>query len=498
MRLYQEDTGKKPDLCGRTHGKAHLKGEYWIMEEKKRGSFGGSIGFVLAAAGSAVGLGNIWRFPALAAKDGGGLFLVIYLVLAVTFGFTLLLTEVAIGRKTKQSPLTAYGKLNKKCGWIGPFACAVPFIIMPYYCVIGGWVLKYFITFLTGQGEAATEAGFFGGFITAQYEPIIFTVFFLLICAVIIFAGVGKGIERVSKIIMPVLLVLVVGISIYSLTLKNTNSSGETVTGMDGLKVYLVPDLEGLTFSKFMTTVMDALGQLFYSISVAMGIMVTYGSYVGDDTNMVKSVNQIEIFDTVVAFLAGVMIIPAVYVFAGVEGMQAGPSLMFVALPKVFAAMGPIGPFIGAVFFLMVLFAAVTSAMSILEAVVSSIIDKFKWKRRSATIIESLMALALAVVVCLGYNEWYFESKLPNTPAGGSAQILDFFDYISNNVLMPIVAITTCIMIGWVLKPQTVIDEVTKNGERLGRKNLFIVMVKFIAPVLLFTLLLMAVGILKF
>ena len=465
------------------------------MEEKKRGSFGGSLGFVLAAAGSAVGLGNIWRFPALAAKDGGGLFLMIYLILAVTFGFTLLLTEVAIGRKTKQSPLTAYGRIHKKAGWIGGFACAVPFIIMPYYCVIGGWVLKYFIVFLTGQGDEATEDGFFGGFITDQYQPIIFTVIFLALCAVIIFFGVGKGIERVSKVIMPILLVLVIGISIYSLTLSHTDAQGVTTTGMDGLKVYVVPDFEGITFNRVITTIMDALGQLFFSISVAMGIMVAYGSYVGDKTNMVKSVNQIEIFDTVVAFLAGVMIIPAVYVFQGVDGMKAGPSLMFVALPKVFQAMGPIGNFIGAVFFLMVLFAAVTSAMSILEAVVASMIDKFKMKRFMATLIESGAALVLGLVVCLGYNKWYFEVTLPNTPEGGSAQILDIMDYLSNNILMPIVAISTCILIGWVAKPRTVIEEVTKNGEKLGRLGLYIVMVKFVAPVLLFTLLLMAFGI---
>ena len=215
------------------------------MEEKKRSSFRGSFGFVLAAAGSAVGLGNIWRFPSLAAKDGGGLFLVVYLALAVTFGFTLLLTEVAIGRKTKQSPLTAYGRLDKRCGWIGGFACAVPFLIMPYYCVIGGWVLKYFIVFLTGKGSEATDDGFFGGFITGNVEPIVFTVIFLLICAVIILAGVGKGIERVSRIVMPALLILVIGIAIYSLTLKNTNAEGETVTGMQGLKVLCVPDLDG-------------------------------------------------------------------------------------------------------------------------------------------------------------------------------------------------------------------------------------------------------------
>ncbi len=468
------------------------------MEKKKRGSFGGSLGFVMAAAGSAVGLGNIWRFPALAAKDGGGLFLVIYLVLAVTFGFTLLLTEVAIGRKTKQSPLTAYGKLHKKAGWIGGIACIVPILIMPYYCVIGGWVLKYFIAFLTGQGQAATEKGYFGGFITSHVEPILFTAIFLGACALVVFVGVEKGIERFSKVLMPILLVLVVAIAIYSLTLSKTNADGETVTGMDGLKVYVVPDLENVTPKSFFTTLMDALGQLFYSISVAMGIMITYGSYVPDDTNMVKSVNRIEIFDTVVAFLAGIMIIPAVYVFQGVEGMQAGPSLMFVALPKVFAEMGTVGTVIGTLFFAMVLFAALTSAISILEAIVSSLIDKFGWKRSTSTCIEVGIALVIGVVVCLGYNLFYFETRLPNTAPGGSAQILDFLDYISNNVLMPVVAIATCILVGWILKPKTVIDEVTKNGEKLLRKKLYIGMVTIVTPILLLILFLMAIGVIRF
>ena len=468
------------------------------MEKKKRGSFGGSLGFVLAAAGSAVGLGNIWRFPALAAKDGGGMFLVIYLVLAVTFGFTLLLTEVAIGRKTKQSPLTAYKHLHKGAGWIGGIACLVPFLIMPYYCVIGGWVLKYLVAFLTGEAQATTDDAYFGGFITSQWSPIIYTVIFLAVCAVIVFMGVEKGIERFSKVLMPILFLLVIAIAIYALTLSRTGEDGKTVTGLDGLKVYMVPDLENVTVGSFFTTLMDALGQLFYSISVAMGIMITYGSYVPDDTNMVKSVNRIEIFDTAVAFLAGVMIIPAVYVFQGVEGMKAGPSLMFVALPKVFAEMGTFGTVIGVLFFAMVLFAALTSAVSILEAVVSSLIDRFGWKRSRSTVLETAAALVIGIIVCLGYNVFYFETRLPNTAPGGSAQILDILDYASNNVLMPVVAIATCILIGWILKPKTVIDEVTKNGERLGRKKLYVVMVKVVAPALLLVLLLMAVGILEF
>ena len=347
------------------------------MEEKQRGSFGGAIGFVLAAAGSAVGLGNIWRFPYLAARDGGGLFLVVYLVLAVTFGFTLLTAEVAIGRNTKQSPLTAYKKLNDRFGFVGFLACLIPFMIMPYYSVIGGWVVKYFIAFLTGHGKEAAEDGYFTGFITHQTEPIIMMVIFLAACAIIIYMGVSGGIEKSARIIMPILLLLVIGIAIFSLTIKHTNEAGETVTGLQGMKVYVVPSFEGVGVKEFFFVVVDALGQLFFSLSIAMGIMIAYGSYVPDDANLTKSINQIEIFDTAVAFLAGVMIIPAVYVFNGTEGMSKGPSLMFISLPKIFAEMGRAGDIIGTLFFAMVLFAAITSGMSVLEAVVSSLIDKF-------------------------------------------------------------------------------------------------------------------------
>ena len=462
------------------------------MEEKSRSSFGGSIGFVLAAAGSAVGLGNIWRFPYLAARDGGGLFLVIYLILAVTFGFTLLTSEVAIGRKTKQSPLTAYKKLNEKFGFVGFLACVIPFMIMPYYSVIGGWVVKYLIAFMTGHGKEAAEDGYFTGFITHQTEPIVMMLIFLFACAIIIYMGVDKGIEKSSRIIMPILLLLVIGIAIFSLTIKHTNESGQIVSGLDGMKIYVVPSLEGVGLKEFFFVVTDALGQLFFSLSIAMGIMIAYGSYVPDDANLVKSINQIEIFDTAVAFLAGVMIIPAVYVFNGTEGMTKGPSLMFVSLPKIFAAMGRAGDIIGTLFFAMVLFAAVTSGMSVLEAVVSSFIDKFGMSRRRATIIETVAALIIGVIVCLGYNVLYFEIKLPN---GSTAQILDILDYISNFVLMPIVAIATCILVGWVLKPESVIEESTKNGEKFGRKGLYIVMIKYIAPVLLVILFMISVGI---
>ncbi len=463
------------------------------MKEKSRGTFNGSIGFVLAAAGSAVGLGNIWRFPFLAARDGGGLFLVIYIVLALTFGFTLLTTEICIGRKTKQSPLTAYKKLHEKWGWIGIFACVVPFMIMPYYCAIGGWVIKYFVTFLTGGGKEAAADGYFGNFITGTTEPAVYMTLFLAACALIIFVGVEKGIEKTSKIMMPILFVLVVIIAVFSLTIRHTHPDGQVVTGLQGLKIYLIPRLDGIGVKEFFRVLMDALGQLFYSLSIAMGILIAYGSYMPDDTDIVKSVNQIEIFDTLVAFLAGVMIIPAVYVFMGAEGMSSGPSLMFVSLPKIFAEMGALGDIVGTVFFALVLFAAITSGMSIMEAVVSSFMDEFKLDRTRATVIEGVLALVIGLVVCFGYNFMYFEFKLPN---GSVGQVLDIMDYVSNYIMMPIVAIATCILIGWVLKVDVVIGEATKNGEKFSRRGLYVVMIRFIAPLLLGILLLMSLGLL--
>ena len=470
------------------------------MEAKEsRKGFTGSLGFVLAAAGSAVGLGNIWRFPYLAAKDGGGVFLLCYLILALTFGFTLLVTEIAIGRKTGKSPLSAYSELHPKMGWIGVVACLIPALILPYYCTIGGWVLKYLAAYMTGNGMAAVADNYFTGFITAQWGPIIWFLIFLGATMFVVYKGVDKGIEKLSRILMPLLLVLIVGISIFSLTLKNTDGN-ETRTGLQGLMAYVVPNFEGMTFKKFMVVLTDAMGQLFYSISVAMGIMITYGSYVKKDTDLNKSVNQIELFDTLVAFLAGMMIIPAVFTFMGTEGMAAsGPALMFVALPKVFGAMGPIiGTAVGILFFVTVVFAALTSSVSVMEAIVSCVMDKFGWKREKAVIITFLVTAIMGIVVCLGYNVLYFEAVLPNTPAGKNAQILDILDYISNYVLMPVISIATCIFVGWVLKPKTIIEEVKRNGEKFGREKLYVIMVKFVTPALLLILLLQALGVFKF
>ncbi len=465
-----------------------------MENQHKRGGFSGSLGFVLAAAGSAVGLGNIWRFPYLAAKDGGGVFLLCYLVLALTFGFALLTTEISIGRKTGKSPLVAYKTLHPKMGWLGILACIVPLLILPYYCAIGGWVTKYMVTFVTGGGTAAAADGYFKAFTESVWPPLIWFLIYLVATSAVVFMGVDKGIERLSKILMPILLVLMIVIVCFSLTLSHTDAAGEVRTGLDGFKVYVVPDFSGMTFKSFLTVLMDAMGQLFYSVSVAMGIMITYGSYVKKDTDLVKSVNRIELFDTVVAFLAGLMVVPAVYVFMGTEGMATGPSLMFVSLPKVFDAMGGFGGVVGAVFFVTVFFAALTSSVSIMEAVVSSIMDRFGMGRKKATVVVSLIALVAGAAVCLGYNVFFFNITLPT---GTAAQVLDVLDYLSNYILMPIVAITTCILIGWVLKPKTVLDEVAIGGGKFKRRSLYIAMIKIVAPIMLFFLFLQSIGILN-
>lgn len=382
-----------------------------MNHEEKRGKFSGQLGFILAAAGSAVGLGNIWRFPYLAAKDGGGIFILCYLILAITFGFALLTTEIAIGRKTGQSPLTAYRKIHPKWGGIGALACLVPVIILPYYCSIGGWVFKYLFVYLTGNGEQAVQDGFFTGYITSFPEPIIWMLIYFGITAFIVYSGVEKGIERYSKILMPVLVVMIIGISVFAMTLKHTDAEGITRTGLQGLKVYLIPDFKGLTLKKLLVVIMDA--------------------------------------------------------------------------------MGAVGGIIGAVFFIIVSFAAVTSSVSVMEAIVSSLVDRLGYSRKKSTFIVTIYALIVGIIVCLGYNYLYFEVTLPN---GSVGQILDIMDYLSNNIFMPLVALLESILIGWIVKPDLIIEEVTQGKIKFGRCKLYVVMIRFVVPFMLLVLLLQAVG----
>lgn len=462
--------------------------------KEKRSSFSGSIGFVLAAAGSAVGVGNIWRFPYLCAKDGGGLFLLVYLVLVLTFGFVLLTTDVAIGRKTKKNALKAFEELNPKWKFLGRLTFLVPVLIMTYYSVIGGWITKYLFVYLVSDGIEAAADGYFTSFITSDIAPIVFMLIFLALTAWIVFRGVEKGIEKFSKIIMPGLILLIVIIAVFCLTLTNTAPDGTVRTGMQGLAVYLKPDFHGLTVKRFLEILLDAMSQLFFSLSVSMGIMITYGSYVKKDVNLNKSVAQIEVFDTVVAFLAGLMIIPAVYVFSGIEGMQSGPSLMFVSLPKVFDAMGSFGWIVGLIFFVMVAFAALTSCISVLEAIVANCMAIFSAPRKKVTISCGIIYCIASVVIALGYSLFYVEIPLPN---GSMAQLLDLMDYISNSFMMPFISLLSTILIGWVVGPKWIIDEVEYGGYKFSRKKLYIVMIKYVTPIMMFILFLQSTGILN-
>lgn len=465
-----------------------------INMKSKKSNFSGSIGFVLAAAGSAVGVGNIWRFPYLCAKDGGGLFLLIYLILVLTFGFVLLTTDVAIGRRTKQNALNAYATLHKKWRFLGYLTFLVPTLIMTYYSVIGGWILKYLSVYMISNGTDAAKDGYFISFITSKASPIVFMLIFLSITAWIVFCGVEKGIEKFSRIIMPGLILMIIIIAVFSLTLSHKDSDGTVRTGLQGLMVYLRPDFTGLTAKRFLEILLDAMSQLFFSLSVSMGIMITYGSYVKDDVNLSKATNQIEIFDTAVAFLAGMMIIPAVFVFLGTEGMSSGPSLIFITLPKVFESMGILGRFVAIIFFIMLAFAALTSCVSVMETLVANCMEIFHQSRKKMCAIIGVYSLVTALLICLGYNVFYFELQLPN---GSVGQLLDVMDYISNSFLMPFISLLTSILIGWVIGPQWIVDEVTKNHEKFPRAGLYRFMIRYVVPVVMLILFLMSTGILN-
>lgn len=444
--------------------------------DSKRSSFTGKIGFVLAAAGSAVGLGNIWRFPYLTAKYGGGIFLLVYIALSVTFGFSLMVAEIAIGRKTQMSAIGAFKTLDKRFSFVGWMAALVPVIILPYYSVIGGWVMKYIFGFLTGDAANMANSSYFGSYISSVAQPVIWFLVFITLTAAVVIFGVDKGIEKVSKIMMPALVVLMLFIVIFTLC-----TGGRAI--WDGVLHYIKPD-----FSQFtVMTVVAAAGQLFYSMSLAMGIMITFGSYTKKDISIEKSTKQIEFFDTGIAFLAGLMIIPVVFANDPSSIGKSGPGLMFSVLPQIFSGTGevvktlPAGTFIGAIFFIMVFFAALTSSISLMETIVSIFMDKLKIGRKTACIAVWLLSVVLGLLSCLGYSAW------DNVKIIG-LQFLDFFDFVSNSLIMPIVALLTCVFVGYVLKPKAIIEEVEISG-KFGMKKLFTIVIKYVAPVALLVIL---------
>ena len=436
-------------------------------QKNKRSTFSGKIGFVLSAAGASVGLGNIWRFPYLAAKYGGGIFLFIYILLALTFGYTMIVAESALGRMTRKSPVGAFKAFGKKAGWLsfgGWINAIIPVLIVPYYSVIGGWVIKYLIEYVKGNGTKLAADGYFSEFISNGASTEICFVIFCLFTLSIIYAGVRNGIERVSKFMMPILVVLSVIIAIYSVTRPGA---------MAGVKYFLVPNLKNFSWM----TVVAAMGQMFYSLSIAMGILITFGSYMKKDSSIEDSTRNVEVFDTAIAIMAGLMIIPAVFAFSGgdPDALQAGPALMFITLPKVFANMG-FGTAAGILFFLLVLFAAVTSSIALTESAVSTFEDELGWNRKKATLVLAVIMVSLGSLSCLGYG------PLANVTILGM-QFLDFFDFLTNSVMMPIAAIMICLLVSRAAGVKAVEAEVLHGEGTFRRKKIFCVMIKYICPI---------------
>ncbi|MCR5526523.1 MAG: sodium-dependent transporter [Lachnospiraceae bacterium] len=442
----------------------------------KRSSFSGKIGYVLAAAGSAVGLGNIWRFPYLAAKYGGGSFLVVYLVLTLTFGYTMIMSESALGRMTRKSPVGAFkhfssSKASKFGGWINAI---IPLLIVPYYSVIGGWVFKYLFDYITGDPQIIAGEEYFSGFIGNAGSVVFWFVLFAAATMTIIFAGVENGVEKVSKLMMPILIVLAVIVASYSVTRPGA---------IEGVKYFFIPNIHNFSWM----TVVAALGQMFYSLSIAMGILYTFGSYMKKDFDIEKATGQVELFDTGIAILAGLMIIPAVFAFSGgtPEALGKGPSLMFVTLPQVFASMGA-GKGAGIVFFMLVLFAALTSSVALAESCVSTFQDEFKWSRNKAAGFMLVVLLGLGLLSCLGFN---LLSGV--TPLG--MDILSFFDFMTNSVMMPVAAASTCLLILHVTKIETIEDEI-RQSSAFKRYTVYRFVLKYLAILFLAVILLSSVA----
>ena len=436
-------------------------------QQNKRSTFSGKIGFVLSAAGASVGLGNIWRFPYLAAKYGGGIFLLIYILLALTFGYTMIVAESALGRMTRKSPVGAFKAFGKKAGWLsfgGWINAIIPVLIVPYYSVIGGWVIKYLIEYVKGNGTKLAADGYFSEFISNGASTEICFVIFCLFTLSIIYAGVRNGIERVSKFMMPILVVLSVIIAIYSVTRPGA---------IEGVKYFLVPNLKNFSWM----TVVAAMGQMFYSLSIAMGILITFGSYMKKDSSIEDSTRNVEVFDTAIAIMAGLMIIPAVFAFSGgdPDTLQAGPALMFITIPKVFANMG-FGTIVGILFFLLVLFAAVTSSIALTESAVSTFEDEIGWSRRKSTAVIGIIMIALGTLSCLGYGPLAFVKII-------GMQFLDFFDFLTNSVMMPIAAMMISIFVSKVVGIDRIEEEIRHGEAAFRRKKIFVVMIKYLCPI---------------
>ena len=446
-----------------------------LRENAERGAFSGKIGYVLATAGSAVGLGNIWRFPYLAARYGGGIFLLVYLVLALTFGYTLMMSESTMGRLTGKSPVGAFSALSKRGiakagGWIN---AVIPMLILPYYSVIGGWVCKYLFEYLRGNVAGTAQDDFFGGFITSAADAELWFIVFAALTLVVIVAGVENGVEKVSKIMMPILVLLAMVVAVYSMTRPGAAA---------GIKYFLVPDFSHFSWM----TVVAALGQMFYSLSIAMGILITSGSYMKKDVDIEKATHQVIFFDSGIAVLAGLMIIPAVFAFSGGDPsmLNKGPGLMFVTIPKVFESMG-LGQAVGILFFVLVLFAALTSAISLAETCASTFQDELGMGRTKATGLVAIIMVVLGSLSSLGYSGLSFVRIF-------GMEILDFFDFLTNSLMMPVAAFATCIFVVKAVGLDNISKEV-KLSSKFRFEGMYRVFIRSVAPIFVVVILLSSI-----
>lgn len=441
------------------------------MKTKQNG-FASGIGFVLAAAGSAVGLGNLWGFPYKTHNYGGAAFVLVYIACVLFIGVVTMTCEIFIGRRAQANPVTAFKKINKNIGWFGVLAVVIPAFIACYYSVLGGYTVRFAAN--SFKGNAGTFASFAGN----EWQVILFTAIFIGLALFVVMAGVKGGIEKASKVLMPALFLILAGTVIFSLCL------GEGVK--EGLAFYLKPDFSKLSGSG----ILAAMGQAFYSLSLGMGAMVAYGSYTGKEINVVKSTAMICIFDTAVALLAGFAIFPAVYHYTATTGMEAGSfqgvGLMFQTLPLVFEELGVIGKVISLFFFAMIVIAAVTSVISLLEVVCQFVIQKFRISRKKAVSILALICFAISIPVGISLGQ-ALNGEEGITVFGQN--LLDLFDIITNTVLMPVCAFFSCIAIGWIFGPKKACDEMKEDGQNLGFfRPVFMCMVKYVTPILIFVI----------
>lgn len=462
-----------------------------MEKQNNRGQWGSSFGFLMAAVGSAVGLGNIWGFPYKMGANGGFAFLIVYVSLAVLVGFPIMISELAMGRKVGSSVIVTYRTMNKKFAWVGWLAMLSPFLIMGFYCVLGAYCLEYIVVNfkdLVGMVDysAIDGATVFTDMLTDQTSAVIFTAIFMLMCFLIIKGGIKDGIEKFNTVGMPALFFMLLIVIIRSVTLPGA---------AEGLKFMFTPNLQPLK-ENFVGVLSSAGGQMFFSLSLAMGITVTYGSYLNKKESLVKNGLLIIISDTTVALMAGLAVLPAAFALGGEGANLAGPKLLFITLQDVFASMGFTGPIFGIMFYLLVFIAAITSAVALTEVMVTFFVDNatMKGKTPNRTLIVALVCLAImveGVVVALdglGSNGLWIPFQSTGMPFAGSW--LDFLDCISEGIAMPLGAMVTAIMVGWIIGPKVIHDEVTLEGNTFKSYSFFKFCVRFTAPAIMFLVLL--------